>query len=206
MGIFDALFGKGKIGGEIAYYNLEDWWIGDFTDAERKYILKQYQPMGLSDNDIISGQILESSASVVQFLSGLASWFNKDEDRYLAKLICQKAESLLYDDTKVLDIHFLYQTKIMVYYRDRDKSDCLDIAITACQQQINVAKQAIKAFKKKFEDGLPGHKGFEQLAIILEKKKNFVEAIALCKKALEQGWAGDWDKRIQRCHRKIGNF
>ena len=39
---------------------------------------------------------------------------------------------------------------------------------------------------------------FEQLAIILEKRKNFAEVIALCERDIEQGLTGGREKRIQR--------
>lgn len=202
LGLFDALKGKGKIGGEIAFFGLEDWWLGEFTDADRMCVLAQYQPTGSSDYNLAKGQIWESSQSVVAFLGILAGWFNKDENRHIAKLIVRKAESLVNDATEVLDVHFLYQTKIECYYRDRDNNDSLDVAIRACQQQINIAPQAAGAFKKEHGDWLPNHKGFTQLAIILEKRKGFAEAIALCENALEHGWGGDWEKRIERCRRK----
>lgn len=202
LGLFDSIFGKRKIGGEIAFYGLEEWWLTEFTDAERKHIQLRYRPMGSSENDLTEGRILHSSASVVSLLLGMAGWFNKDKDRHLAKRIVGKAESLVNDMIDVLDVHFLYQTKIEVYYRDRNMPGGLDLAIEACQRQINIATQAAVAFKKEFEGGLPTHKGFEQLAIILEKSKNFAEAIALCEKAIEQGWTGDWEKRIQRNKQK----
>ena len=53
---------------------------------------------------------------------------------------------------------------------------------------------------------MPAHKGFGQLAIIEEKRKNFEAAIQISKAALEQGWAGDWEKRIERCSKKIAGY
>ncbi len=49
---------------------------------------------------------------------------------------------------------------------------------------------------------LPSHKGYEQLAIILNKQGKDDEAIKLCNEAKNQGWAGDWDKRIARYSKK----
>lgn len=42
-----------------------------------------------------------------------------------------------------------------------------------------------------------------QLAVIKEKIGNYEEAIALAMQALEQGWAGDWEKRIARCKERL---
>ena len=49
---------------------------------------------------------------------------------------------------------------------------------------------------------LPAHTGFEQLAIIRERDKDYDEAILLCEEALRHGWSGDWQKRIVRCKSK----
>lgn len=53
---------------------------------------------------------------------------------------------------------------------------------------------------KAFE--LPSHPGFERLAINAEKEKNYQFAIEVSRQAKQQGWRGDWDKRIERCQVK----
>ena len=42
------------------------------------------------------------------------------------------------------------------------------------------------------------------MAVILEKQGNYNEAIALATQALEQGWAGDWEKRIAQVQAETG--
>ena len=80
----------------------------------------------------------------------------------------------------------------------------LDIAIDACKRQIEIAPQAKKAFLRNYKDSiLPAHVGYKQLAIIEEKQKNYVEAIRICSEAMGQGWGGDWQKRVERCKKKI---
>lgn len=49
---------------------------------------------------------------------------------------------------------------------------------------------------------LPQHPGFQRLAINAEKVKDYDLAIAICREASDLGWAGDWDKRIERCEVK----
>jgi len=53
---------------------------------------------------------------------------------------------------------------------------------------------------------LPEHVGYKQLCIIMEKQKNYDEVIRLSKIAKEQGWSGDWDRRIEKCKKKIENI
>jgi len=69
------------------------------------------------------------------------------------------------DSAKVLDVHFFYQQKIETYYKLRDTDpDALKIAMDACKQQIELAPQAIKVFKKLSSDGfMPSHTGFKQV-------------------------------------------
>lgn len=47
-------------------------------------------------------------------------------------------------------------------------------------------------------ESLPSHHGFKQLAIILQKRGDLDDALAVCREAKAQGWNGDWDKRIAR--------
>jgi chaperonin GroEL (HSP60 family) len=135
----------------------------------------------------------------------LAGWFGKDEERNLAYIILEKAEELIHQSVNPLDIHFFYNSEIEIFYRDRDKPGGLEKAVYACRQQIDYASKAAKAFKKEYKDEfLQSHRGYTQLAIILEKQKNYSEVIEVCTQAMEQGWLGDWKNRIERC-RKKGN-
>lgn len=130
----------------------------------------------------------------------------KAEDRYIAYRILEKAEELSKIEEHVLDIHFLYSAKSELYYKDRDKPQCLEKAINACKHQIALAPKAAEAFRAKNKNmPLPSHKGYEQLAIILEKQMSYKEAIDLCSQAEMEGWAGNWGKRIDRCKKKMMN-
>lgn len=44
-----ALFGRNrvpKVEGDLGYFKLGDWWLGEFTQAERDSIDTCYQPFG----------------------------------------------------------------------------------------------------------------------------------------------------------------
>lgn len=203
---FNSLFSKKKqkIEGDIGYYGLTDWWLSEFSQQERDYIESVYHPMGtsLDSKPLTEGQILNSSASASNFLNGLASWFTGPNYRYIAKKILDKAESLNTVSTgfkDILDQHFTLSSMIPVYYRERDTEGVLDKVIDLCKQQIALAPQSAKEFRKEYKgQALPSHVGYEQLIIIFAKQKNFEEAINLCKQAKKEGWSGDWDKRIAR--------
>ncbi|EMK6579009.1 hypothetical protein V9K10_003629 [Vibrio cholerae] len=202
MGIFDMFKKKTKINGMIKYLKLEDWWLNELNDEERRIILSTYSPIG-SESSIIDGEICRSNQTPLHFFWGLIGWFNKPDLRHVAYKLIAKAETLINEQSEPLDIHFLYGAKLDVCYRDRDlRPNCLELAIQACEQQIENAPFAATVFIEKHGGNLPAHKGYRQLAIVLEKQKRYGEVVSLCEKAKSQGWAGDWDKRIDRCKKR----
>nr|WP_295709567.1 tetratricopeptide repeat protein [uncultured Halomonas sp.] len=202
MSILDLFKKKPKVNGIIKYLKLEGWWLNELSDEEREIILNIYSPMG-SENSIIEGEIYNSSQTQLHFFWGLIGWFNKPELRHIAYKLISKAETFIDKSSESLDVHFFYSTKLEVFYKDRDlRPNGLELAIQSCEQQIANAPAAATAFKQKYDGNLPAHKGYSQLAIILEKQKRYDEAISLCEKAKSQGWAGDWDKRLERCDKR----
>lgn len=107
--------------------------------------------------------------------------------------------------SEILDKHFAYQEMIQTSYANRNRDrHALASAIKACQQQISFAPKAAKAFKQEYPaKPLPQHVGFTQSAIVYEKEGAYAEASQLSREAIEQGWAGDWEKRIARCEAKL---
>ena len=201
MGFVNFSKKKTKVNGIVKYLKLEGWWLNELNDEERGVILEAY------GHSIIEGNISRSSNTQLRFLYGLIGYFNKPELKHIAYKIIAKAETLIDERSRALDIHFLYGAKLDVCYKDRELSpNGLDIAIQACKQQIENAQAAVEAFKNEYGDDLPSHKGYHQLAIILEKQKRYGEAISLCEKAGSQGWAGDWDTRIERCNKRAAKL
>jgi hypothetical protein len=209
MALFNLLTGKKKIKGLVEYYGLADWWLSEFSESERQYIKRTFQPLGTNPSNglLVSDDISYFSQSVVCFLSHLAGWFGKKEDRTIAFRILKKAEEIAATNTfSPLDIHFLYHNKLTIYYKDRENPESFKMAIHACRQQISVSQEAARVFQVTYKgDPLPGHKGYGQLAIILKKQKHFDQAIELCAQAMHQGWGGDWKKYIRLCKEKMLN-
>ena len=209
MALFGFYTGKKKIKGLIGYYGLADWWLSAFSKRERQYIKQTFRPLGanLSDDPLTSRDISYDSQSVVCFLSHLAGWFGKKEDRTIGYRILRKAEELAaMKEVSPLDIHFLFHNKLTLYYKDKGNPESLNMAIHACRQQIAIADKAAHAFQATYNGNpLPGHKGYAQLAIILEQQKHFDQAMELYSQAMRQGWGGDWEKHIQRCKQKMLN-
>jgi hypothetical protein len=117
----------------------------------------------------------------------------------------EEEEKHIRNSKDIIDIHFFYQNKIEIHYKYRDyDQDALQNAIYACKQQINISSKAKIAFLRSYpQSPLPSHVGYKQLAIIEEKRKNYLEAMIISRDALLEGWDGDWEKRIKRCEGKI---
>jgi hypothetical protein len=199
------LGGEPKTEGELGYFGLGDWWVSTFSEAERDYIEKIYQPMSIggdSEKPLTEGRIQSTTQTVSSLLSGLAGWFKKPADLSIARRILAKAEEVT---VKPVDQHYLYQEMIQAFYRSRELDPtALNDAVIACQKQIAIAVKVARLLKNEYPgEQLPAHVGYKQLAIILEKEQKYSEVIRLMKNAIAQGWNGDWENRIERCEKKL---
>ena len=194
-----------KIQGEFGYHGLSDWWLSTFKEEERQYIESKFHPLGAEDDEkpLTVGHISFSSGTAANLLSVLAGWFDSTHDRHIARRFLEKSDEV---GGSVLDRHFTYSAMVPIYYRDRDTDpDALAAAIDACEKQIALGPEAAEAFEAEYptDSTLPSHRGFTQLAIIREKEHNYADAIRLAQDAMSQGWAGDWEKRIERCEKRL---
>ena len=122
----------------------------------------------------------------------------------LADKVIIKAEEVDLQSVDILDLHFLYSNLGKFFYGIRDTNPhALARAIDACEKQIAIAPKAIIACNLAFNGTLTSHYGYKQLAIIREKLKDYAGAVRLCQQALDQGWDGDWQKRISKLQEKI---
>ena len=192
-----------NIKGEIAYYDLQDWWMTEFTEEERDLIRSQYKPYGVSaEYSIDKGNIDFSSSSKLHFLSYLPSWFSTEEQFHIAEKIMKKVETYILDSNEIITIHLYYGMCVKNYYPHRDTMPgALDKAIEYCKRQIQISEQAREAFLKD-SDFLPSHTGFKQLAIIYEKQGKISEALDIAKMDMKQGWNGDAERRVARLEKK----
>lgn len=187
-------------------HSLTEWWLMAFTPEERTMITERFRPFGSTTIWLTRDKVVAIPGDPIPFLTNLAGWFQSAEERHLATAMLAKAEQLVAEGAakSILDLHFMYMAEIQTNYRDRDcRQGALDAAIRACYSQIAISRRARAAFLRKYGDPIPSHTGFAQLAIIREKQGEFNEVIMLCARAKDEGWIGDWDKRIARCKRKL---
>lgn len=203
MRLFDFFKREKPIKGYLAYYNLVNWWLNDFSEKERNLIISKYKS-GNEKNPLTETELFGTSQTVISFLASMFSNFSKE------KMIQQKISKKIYglfdesNQNMILDMHFFFQSKIGFAEKDKENQLYLGNLIDACNEQINFVSTSLKAFKKEYKNQpLPSHVGYKRLVITLEKEKRYEETIEVCKKALSQKWAGDWKHRIERCEEKL---
>lgn len=198
--------------GLIAHFNLADWWLSAFSPEERDWIESEHARGILTVSQanprpLTTGTVVQTSQTSTKLLHEIAcAVYRRSREKALG--VFHKAEedglSKLHLHPKyILDLHFVYHSMIELNYRDRERlPDALNIAIDACRKQIALAPRAAEVFNREWKL-IPRPVGFWQLAVIREKEGHYDEAIALATQALEQGWAGDWEKRIARCKQRL---
>lgn len=180
-------------------YKLRSWF--NSLDNNEKLILVSSCP--LFDSPINTPYNSDSSA---YFLANTLQWYNKKVNTVVCLKVVSKVCELINSQKSfdVLDLHFIYHNLIQTLYRQREVKGAFDLCVDICERQIKIAPQAAAAFKSDpLFSVIPAHTGFEQLAIIEKKNKNWLRVLQLCENAKKQGWAGDWDKRINEAKKNI---
>jgi len=84
-----------KVGGLIACFGLEDWWLNEFTDVERQRIEECYGKDSLTQGDIYA-----TSQTAHGLIKAMASfWKPTPEDELLVLRLMAKANEMLIDST-----------------------------------------------------------------------------------------------------------
>lgn len=176
------------------------WWERSLSWDEQNQIEDAFRPMG----SMTARQMVESGSP--HSIGNLVGHLKKEDLRHLGYLLIRRGDELIDQDTSVRAKHFFYAAAGEFHYRFRDLDDfALARAIEFFQRQIAIAAEMAAEFSREEDLGfIPGHAGYRQLRIILEKQGRFAEARALCLQAKGQGWQDDWDKQIARIDKKAG--
>lgn len=179
-------------------YGLKKWFDETFDSAEKKILFSAY-------SDFTDKNANCNSLYAAYFLAASLPWYNKKANCSICMKVVSKITELLNDeDIPVEELHFIYMFLIQTLYKNRDYGNLLELAEEMCNKQIEIAPLAAKSFSESpFFIGMPNHTGFEQLAILEKKNKNWQRVIELCETAKTQGWSGDWDKRITEAKNRL---
>jgi len=187
--------------GYIAFYNLNNWFYSEFSKEDINFMEQKYEPLG-SSSTLTTGTV-SNGVFVSFFLANLLGWFYSKERTDLCLKIAIKAEDLFSPENQTYtDIHFYYQGLIQFYYKLRANDGFLNKAIYYCNKQIEISSFVSKEMKTDFPK-LPRHIGYEQLAIIEKKNKNWQKVIDICQKARKEKWNGTWKERIEEAKKHL---
>jgi len=208
MGLFDFLKGKGKNKqkGLLGYLGLSEWFLNLNTKEKAK--VRKYYSMGFNADPkyLDTGDISYSTTTQQKFLAAIGHNALIQKDYAFAETVLLKA--LQSEDDNVIDRHFVYNSLIDLYYKQRgSRPDAIEKCIEYCLQDIKILKEFIDAWKKEYGDEIPRIPSVERLAIIYEKHGKFEEAIRICEMALKFGihdsTKGGFEGRKARLQKKL---
>ena len=188
--MFKKLFGY-QPGGLIQFYKLSDWYTSLSPEQQSK--VKYYYSLGMNTDpkNVDTGNISSTSTSQ-KFLYPIGMNATSHKDYKIAETVLLKA--LEVPDSNPMDLHFVYNALIDLYYKQRDdRPDAINFCIDFCLLDINSIEQFIALWHQQVKSlGIPDDKietpripSFERLSIIYDKQGRFLEAIEICKKAIE---------------------
>lgn len=207
--------------GYIGYFDLNEWWNQNFSLEEQNYIAQNFNKKRdyselnenrklrqLSGCRLMEAKIGYTSESLLQFVTSLHVGINNKRNREISLKIIEKTEELITPSTPIIDLHFFYSWKFGNYFSLSNLNNKYYFkSMEAYEQQQKISHLAAQAFSKIGSDGfIPSHPVFKRMAIVMEKEKKFEEAISICQKAQVEGWNGDWQKRIERCMKKLSKL
>jgi len=98
MGIFDCFKSQKPIEGLIGFYDLTYWWIFEFTEEERNYIVDRFRLIETPpDNEmLIRGKVIENENTLpaTMFLNNLAGLFTSKKHAHIAQRMYRKIKEL----------------------------------------------------------------------------------------------------------------
>lgn len=144
MGLF-SFKGKQRVGGMINFLKLEEWYGSLTSDQQEK--LKLYSGEG---EDLVRGEIIESSQTQKGFLGTAASNANSKNDHEFAVFLADKG---LKCQGTLVDQHYIYNALIETCKRQGD----LESVKKHCLAELDDFSRIGKALKREFGGELPDY-------------------------------------------------
>jgi tetratricopeptide (TPR) repeat protein len=195
-----------SVGGLIAYYDLQSWWENRWTPAQRELIETKWDTPpwigAYAFNPLCKGSppsqpYRPEPDNAGRLLSDLGSMMREPGEFLFAERLFKDSDAMLPAEDW-LNRHYLYQRAGNIFYRRRnDTKSGLRLAVAYYEKQVSISANARRVMLDA-GGGLPSHPGYKQLAIMHADAGEYGRAIQLCRQAMEQGWDGDWARRIDR--------
>lgn len=191
----------------INVLNLRDWYT-ELTEEEQQKLYEHSTVFGLDGEQNLLDQFVQTTSQTQQgYLKGVGSKAVSSKDYVFAEQVLLRA--LEAEDDNPTDRHFVYNSLIELYYKQRDEhDDAIKNCITYCKRDIETIDEFITEWKQEHNtDDLPRIPSFKRLAIIYEKQENYQEALAVCDQALayglDDGTKGGFEGRKERLQKKL---
>jgi hypothetical protein len=213
MGFFSSMNENKEVNGLIEYFELNEWFAT--LSEEEKQKMRKYSSMGIGGNpDCLEHGDISSSQTIHGFLSGIGYNAVFVKDFIFAEKILLKTLSI--PDCNPLDYHFITQSLIELYYKQRDiVPNAIDKCIDYCIKDIKQIEIFIETWnKEQYRIGIPKNQiilphflSLERLAIIYEKQGKIREAIEICNIALKYNFRdstkGGFEGRLIKLQKKL---
>ena len=185
----------------IEVLNLREWYL-NLSDGQRQK-LHDYSTSFTTEGEVnmLEGNVEATTQTAQGYLKGVGSTAASQKDYEFAEMVLVAA--LEAEDGSATDTHFIYDTLIDTYYKQRDeREDAIEKCIEYCKKDIAIAQDFVDEFGE-----VPVIPSFKRLAIIYEKEERYEDALDVCDRALEFGTAdgtkGGFEGRKERIRNKM---
>jgi tetratricopeptide (TPR) repeat protein len=160
MGLFD-FSPKPKIRGIIKFLKLEDWYISLTSEQQRK--LKEYSGMG---KDLTKGDISYGLQTQKDFFSATANNAIYNRDYEFAIFL---AENGLTAQGSLVDQHFIYNTLIESYKKQRDYENIKKCCLAEVEDFSEIGSELKKDFDGELPPSIPCRDTLFHIVVDIEK-------------------------------------
>lgn len=202
FGRISSLFRSGQDVPElIEVLDLRGWYLS-LSDEQRQKLHEHSTWFGTGgETNPLEHDVVSTSQTAQEYLKGVGHTATSEKDYDFAEMILLSA--LETEDRSSTDTHFVYNTLIDLYYKQRDdREDAIEKCVEYCKKDIEIAQDFVDEFGE-----VPRIPSFKRLAIIYEKQERYKDAIDVCDRALElgtpDGTKGGFEGRKERLRRKI---
>lgn len=209
LGILSRIFGSGREREEnlLDDLGLRDWYE-NLPEAEQEAV-HGYSTMFSTGGEInqIDHTRKGPSTTPQSFLKGVGSSAVHHNDLEIGEKVLLKA--LEAEGDNPTDRHFVYNSLIDLYYKQRDeRDDAIENCITYCKEDIERIDEFLRAWGAGPGNPKPPRiPAFKRLAIIYEQRGEYQQAIEVCERAIDLGLSdgtkGGFEGRLERIMKKL---
>lgn len=145
---------------------------------------------------------VEEKESVIANKNKLAYRPDLEQSDKLIKKVEKDLEEMEVEN--ILDCFYALEELISQYIEEdiKDNDTKTALLVIASKKQIDLSREVIEHLLQTMPGiPLPAHLGYDVLSDIRERQGQYEECIVLCQKAIEEGWSGDWQNRMNRCRK-----